>query len=153
MQVVDRDELLAMVGTELGSSDWITIDQDRINAFADATMDHQFIHVDAEEASKTPLGGTIAHGYLTLSLLPFLTAEMSVMPQNLVMLFNYGLDRLRFITPVSSGSRVRAHGKLVEVNYKGPGQTLLKTEVTVEIEGEEKPALVAESLTMAITSD
>lgn len=152
MNVVSTDELAAMVGTELGTSEWFTIDQDRINAFADTTVDHQFIHVDEQQASKTPLGGTIAHGYLTLSLLPGLTAEFAVMPENLVMMFNYGLDRLRFITPVRSGSNVRAHGKLLEVAEKGPGRTLIKTEVTVEIEGEDKPALVAETLTMAITA-
>ncbi|MDH3605983.1 MAG: MaoC family dehydratase [Acidimicrobiia bacterium] len=152
MQVMSRDELVAKVGSDLGTSDWFTIDQDRINAFADTTVDHQFIHVDEEQAAKTPLGGTIAHGYLTLSLLPFLTADMTVVPENLVMMFNYGLDRLRFITPVRAGSRVRAHGKLADVTEKGPGQTLMKIEVTVEIEGEDKPALVAETLTMAITS-
>ena len=152
MQVVSKDELLTMVGTNLGTSEWFTIDQDRINAFADITIDHQFIHVDEEQAAKTPLGGTIAHGYLTLSLLPGLTAGLTPVPENLSMMFNYGLDRLRFITPVRSGSRVRAHAKLVAVTDKGPGQMLIKTEVTVEIEGEDKPALVAETLTMAITS-
>ena len=152
MQVVSKDELLTMVGTNLGTSEWFTIDQDRINAFADTTIDHQFIHVDEEQAAKTPLGGTIAHGYLTLSLLPGLTAGLTPVPENLSMMFNYGLDRLRFITPVRSGSSVRAHAKLVAVTDKGPGQMLIKTEVTVEIEGEDKPALVAETLTMAITS-
>ena len=152
MQVVSADELKAMVGTDLGVSDWFTIDQDRINAFADTTVDHQFIHVDEEQAGQTPLGGTIAHGYLTLSLLPFLTAGFRVVPENLVMMFNYGLDRLRFVTPVPAGSRVRAHGVLVDVNEKGPGQTLIKIEISVEIEGEDKPALIAETLTMAITS-
>ena len=152
MQTVSLDQLKTMVGEDLGTSDWFTIDQDRINAFADVTLDHQFIHVDEEQASRTPLGGTIAHGFLTLSLIPYFTAQVGVMPQNLVMMFNYGLDRLRFISPVKSGSDVRAHSKLVDVTEKGPGQLLIKTEITVEIKGEDKPAMVAETLTMAITA-
>ncbi len=152
MQIVSKDRLMTMVGEDLGSSDWFTIDQDLINDFADVTLDHQFIHVDEEQARQTPLGGTIAHGFLTLSLIPFFTAEAGVMPENLAMMFNYGLDRLRFITPVKSGSEVRAHSKLVDVSEKGPGQLLIKTEVTIEIKDEEKPALVAETLTMAVTT-
>lgn len=152
MQVVSKEKLMAMVGEDLGSSDWFTIDQDRINSFADVTLDHQFIHVDEELAGQTPLGGTIAHGYLTLSLIPYFTAQLGVMPENLAMMFNYGLDRLRFITPVKSGSEVRAHGKLVDVTEKGPGQLLIKTEITIEINGEQKPAMVAETLMMAITT-
>ncbi len=150
MQTVSKDKLMAMVGEDLGTSDWFAIDQDRINDFADVTLDHQFIHVDEDQAKQTPLGGTIAHGFLTLSLLPYFTAQIGVMPENLAMMFNYGLDRLRFVTPVRSGSRVRAHSKLVDVTEKNPGQLLIKTEISVEIEGEEKPALVAETLTMAI---
>ncbi len=152
MQIVSRDKLLAMVGEDLGTSDWFIIDQDRINDFADVTLDHQFIHVDQEQAKQTPLGGTIAHGFLTLSLIPYFTAEVGVMPENLAMMFNYGLDRLRFVTPVKSGSEVRAHSKLSDVTEKGPGQLLIKTEITVEIKGEDTPALVAETLTMAITA-
>lgn len=152
MQIVSKDQLMAMVGGDLGTSDWFTVDQERINSFADVTLDHQFIHVDEERAKQTPLGGTIAHGFLTLSLIPYFTAQVGVMPENLTMMFNYGLDRLRFISPVRSGSEVRAHGKLVDVAEKGPGQVLIKTEITIEIKDEEKPALVAETLTMAITA-
>ena len=152
MPVVSKDELMSMVGEELGTSEWFTIDQDRINQFADVTVDHQFIHVDEEQAAKTPLGGTIAHGFLTLSLTVHLTSQISVAPENTAMFFNYGLDRLRFINPVAAGSRVRAHTRLLEVTEKGPGQVLIKTGVTVEIEGEDKPALVAETLTMAVTA-
>jgi acyl dehydratase len=152
MQIVSKDKLMAMVGEDLGTSDWFTIDQDRINRFADVTLDHQFIHVDEEQARKTPLGGTIAHGFLTLSLVPYFTAQVGVMPDNLAMMFNYGLDRLRFISPVTSGSEVRAHGKLVDVTEKGPGQLLIKTEITIEIKDEAKPAMVAETLTMAVTA-
>jgi len=152
MQIVSKDRLVQLVGEDLGTSDWFTIDQDRINSFADVTLDHQFIHVDEEQAKQTPLGGTIAHGFLTLSLVPYFTAQVGVMPEDLVMMFNYGLDRLRFITPVKSGSEVRAHGKLVDIAEKGPGRLLIKTEITVEIKGEETPAMVAETLTMAITA-
>ena len=152
MQVVSRDELLGMVGTELGTSDWFTIDQERINEFADVTVDHQFIHIDEDRAEKTPLGGTIAHGFLTLSLITHLTSQIGVSPENTQMVFNYGLDRLRFINPVRAGSKVRAHTTLMDVTEKQPGQLLIKTGVTVEIEGEDKPALVAESLMMAVTA-
>ena len=152
MAVVSRDELTSMVGDELGTSEWFTIDQDRIDQFADVTVDHQYIHVDEERASQTPLGGTIAHGFLTLSLVTHLTSQIGVTPENTVMVFNYGLDRLRFINPVRAGSRVRAHTTLMDVTEKQPGQLLIKTGVTVEIDGEEKPALVAESLMMAVTS-
>ncbi|MBT8218084.1 MAG: MaoC family dehydratase [Acidimicrobiia bacterium] len=141
-----------MVGEELGTSEWFTIDQDRINAFAEVTVDHQFIHIDRERAAATPLGGTIAHGFLTLSLVTHLTSQIGVMPENMVMVFNYGLDRLRFVNPVRAGSRVRAHTKLLDVTDKGPGQLLIKTGVTVEIDGEDKPALVAETLMMAVTA-
>jgi acyl dehydratase len=152
MQVVSLDKLNSMVGEALGTSDWFTIDQDRIDQFADATLDHQFIHVDEKQAARTPLGGTIAHGFLTLSLTVHLTSQIGVAPENTAMFFNYGLDRLRFINPVRAGSRVRAHTRLLDVTKKGPGQVLIKTGVTVEIEGEEKPALAAEMLTMAVTA-
>ena len=144
--------LLPAVGQHLGYSDWLEIDQQRIDLFADATGDHQWIHVDPQRAEQGPFGKTIAHGYLTLSLIPYFTAQVGVMPENLVMMFNYGLDRLRFISPVKSGSEVRAKGTLVDVSEKGPGQLLIKIEMTVEIKGEDKPALVAETLTMAITA-
>ena len=152
LQVVSKDELMEMVGTDLGYSDWMRIDQDRINQFADVTVDHQFIHVDEQLAAQTPLGGTIAHGFLTLSLLPHLTTDISVMPENTMMAFNYGLDRLRFVNPVRAGSAVRAHAKLIEVTERSPEEILIKSEVTVEIKGEDKPALVAETLVLAVTA-
>lgn len=152
MQVMPRDKLMEMVGDELGTSGWFTIDQDRIDRFADVTVDHQFIHVDEDRAAATPLGGTIAHGFLTLSLITHLTSEIGVLPENTQMVFNYGLDRLRFINPVRAGSRVRAHTRLMDVSEKQPGQLLIKTGVTVEIDGQDKPALVAESLMMAVTA-
>lgn len=139
-----------MVGADLGASEWFQIDQDRINGFADCTLDHQFIHVDEEKAKLTPFGGTIAHGFLTLSLLPKLQESIPniFVPEGLKMGMNYGFDKLRFLAPVKAGKKIRARGKLIDVTDKGGGRYLLKTEVTVDIEGEDKPALVAEWLTM-----
>ena len=148
--IVPASELASYSGKERPPSDWLTIEQERINAFADATLDHQFIHLDAEKAKQTPFGTTIAHGYLTLSLLPYLSAQCGISPENLVMAINYGSYRLRFRQPVPVGSRVRCHMVLAEVTEKGPGQLLCKSNVTVEIEGSDKPALIAEVLSLFI---
>ena len=139
------------VGEEVGVSDWILIDQARIDAFADATEDRQFIHVDAATASQTPFGGTIAHGFLTLSLLPRMAADAMLIPDGVKMGVNYGLDRVRFLAPVRSGKRVRGRFTLDSVEEKAPGQVLLRHTVTVEIEGEEKPALTAVWLGLIFT--
>ena len=152
LRIVPKEELMGMVGSEFGPSEWFQVDQERINQFADATLDHQFIHVNDDLARQTPFGSTIAHGYLSLSLLPHLVTDLTVMPENTMMAVNYGMDRLRFLAPVKSGAEVRARVKLLDVTEKGPGQLLIKTEVTLEINGEEKPALVAETLTMAVTA-
>lgn len=148
MKEVEPAELKDHVGQELGVSEWFRIDQDRINAFADATLDHQFIHVDPDKAKATPFGGTIAHGYLTISLLPYLqsTIEGFIMPKGTKMGMNYGFDKLRFMAPVQVDKQIRARAKLLDATEKKPGQWLLKLEYTVEIEGEDKPALVAEWL-------
>lgn len=145
MPTVTIAEYASKVGQHLGTSDWVTVDQEMIDKFADATGDHQFIHVDAEKAKETPFGGTIAHGFLTLSLLPLLNQKTD-MPRvdGIKMGVNYGCNRLRFLAPVRSGKRVRGHFKLVEFEEKRPGQCQQTTEVTVEIEGEDKPALIAE---------
>lgn len=150
MKVVEVASLNDYVGKELGASDWFQIDQDRINAFADATLDHQFIHVDPDQAKNTPFGTTIAHGYLTLSLLPYLQASIDgfLMPKGMKMAMNYGFDKLRFMAPVKVGKRVRAVATLMEATEKREGQWLLKFAFNVEIEGEEKPALAAEWLLM-----
>ena len=148
--LVPAEKLVDYVGQDIGSSDWFEVDQDRINMFADSTLDHQFIHVDTEKA--TPLfGSTIAHGFLSLSLLPHLTSQAVLAPENLKMVFNYGLDKVRFINPVNVGSKVRTHSKCISVDNKGDGRYLMKTEVTMEIEGIEKPAYIAETLSMFIT--
>ena len=142
-----------MVGHESGPSQWLEIDQERIDRFADATLDHQFIHVDPERAAATPLGSTIAHGFLTLSLLPHLNDEMAVMPEGMQLVFNYGLDRVRFLQPVTVGSRVRLQTRILEVKGKADGRILMKLENTVEIEGQEKPALVAEVLYLFVVGE
>ncbi len=148
--LVPAEKLVDYVGQEIGSSDWFEVDQDRIDMFADATLDHQFIHIDSVKA--TPLfGSTIAHGFLSLSLVPHLTSQAVLAPENLKMVFNYGLDKVRFINPVNVGSKVRTHSKCVSVDDKGDGRYLMKTEVTMEIEGVEKPAYIAETLSMFVT--
>ena len=146
---VEPDEMVNMVGTKLPVSDWMAVDQDRIDTFADCTEDHQFIHIDQEAAAKTPFGGTIAHGFLTLSLLTKLSSETSVGVKGTVMGVNYGIDKLRFIAPVRAGKRIRAHSEILNVDRKDANRFLVKTGVTVEIEGEETPALYAEWLGMS----
>lgn len=141
------EDMKAKIGEELGVGEWLEVSQDRINTFADATGDHQWIHVDAERAKQGPFGTTIAHGYLTLSLIPSLGGG-GLGLDGVRMGINYGLDRVRFITPVKVGSRVRARRKLLDVT-EGEGFVQMKVEVTVEIDGEAKPACVAETLSRA----
>ena len=148
--LVPAEKLVDYVGKEIGTSEWFEVDQERINQFADTTLDHQFNHVDPEKA--TPLfGSTIAHGFLSLSLIPHLTSQAVLAPENLKHVFNYGLDKVRFINPVNVGSKVRTLSKVVSVDDKGDGRYLMKTEITMEIDGVDKPAFVAESLSMFIT--
>lgn len=152
MQIIPADRLSDRIGEETGVSDWLLIDQERIDAFADATMDHQFIHVDPEAAAQTPFGSTIAHGFLTLSLTTPMLMEAMVAPDRMVMVINYGADKVRFIEPVTVGSRIRGRTRLVEVTEKATGRWLVKNEITVEIEGVERPALIVEALTFFITA-
>jgi len=149
-EIIKASDLPSLIGQELEPSSWLEITQERVNRFADATNDHQFIHVDPEKASQTPFGGPIAHGFLTLSVLPFLTGEKSKKIDGLVMGINYGSDKVRFLQPVPVGSRIRAHQKILEVVEKRPDQWLTKTRVTIEIEDEQKPALITEYLAMMI---
>jgi len=138
------------IGQELGVSAWRTVEQERVNTFADCTEDHQWIHIDAEKAKNTPMGGTIAHGYLTLSLVTTMTAEIGVLPEgNLIMAMNYGADKIRFLNPVKVGARIRLRSTLLDVTDKGGGRYLFKIGNTMEIEGEEKPAMIADVLFMA----
>jgi acyl dehydratase len=151
MPFATLDEIRSRVGEEVGVSSWISVDQARIDAFAEATEDHQFIHVDPEAAAQTPFGGTIAHGFLTLALLSRFAAEATLLPEGLKMGVNYGFDRVRFLAPVRSGKRVRGRFTLDSAEEKAPGQWLMRHRVTVEIEGEEKPALTAEWLGLLFT--
>lgn len=148
MPLVPVSQLQDYVGKELGCSDWLTIDQNRINQFAECTGDHQFIHVDPVKAKHTPFGGTIAHGFLSLSLIPVLMEKLMLAPEGLKMAVNYGLDSVRFIQPVKVDSRVRLSAKVLEISEKRPGQWLFKVEATLQIEGQEKPAYIAESLSL-----
>lgn len=148
MPYVPVAELKDHVGKELGRSEWLTIDQERINLFAEATGDYQFIHVDPVKAAQTPFGSTIAHGFLSLSLMPKLMEDILVLPEGVKMVVNYGLDSVRFIQPVKVDSKVRLKVDLVEVTEKKPGQWLLKVIATLEIEGSEKPAYIAEPLSL-----
>ena len=150
MPVVPLEELESSIGQETGRSGWFTVDQERIDTFADATMDHQWIHVDPESAAQGPFESTIAHGFLTQSLLSYLTLESMLLPEGAAMYINYGSNKVRFLNPVKVDSRVRAVSVLKEVTEKSPGQILITNAVTVEIEGAEKPALVAELLTLAV---
>ena len=143
MPIASLDEIRSRIGSEIGVSDWITVDQARIDAFAEATEDHQFIHVDEEMAKQTPFGGTIAHGFLSLSLLSRMAADVMLVPDTIKMGVNYGFDRVRFLAPVKSGKRVRGRFTLDAADEKAPGQLLTRHTVTVEIEGEDKPALTA----------
>jgi acyl dehydratase len=139
------EDMKAMIGQTIGTSEWVLVDQDMINKFADATGDHQFIHINPEMAKMTPFGQTIAHGFLTLSLMPLLSAKAHLPHLDGVKMgVNYGSDKLRFLAPVKSGKRVRAHFKLSSFEEKRPGQIQQSQEVTVEIEGEDKPALICE---------
>jgi acyl dehydratase len=150
VNILNLENYKAKVGTELGVSDWILLSQDRINQFADVTEDHQFIHVDVEKAKQTPFGGTIAHGLLTLSLLPAFAYQVMPEIEGTKMGVNYGYNKIRFLSPVKSGKRVRGRFILAEVSEPKPGQAMSVTHVSVEIEGEDKPALMAEWVTLAI---
>ena len=141
-------ELQARIGENIGTSDWIEVTQERINQFAEATGDFQFIHVDLEKAKLTPFGGTIAHGFLTLSLIPALGATSNgPRVDGVKMGVNYGGNKTRFLSPVRAGKRVRSHIKLLELIEKRPGQWQQTNEITIEIEGEDKPALMCEWIT------
>jgi acyl dehydratase len=151
MPLASLDEIRSRVGAEVGVSSWLTVDQPRIDAFAEATEDRQFIHIDPEAAAQTPFGGTIAHGFLSLSLLSRMAADAMLIPEGVKMAVNYGLDRVRFLAPVRSGSRVRGRFTLDSIEEKAPGQLLMRHVVTVEIEGEDKPALTAVWLGLIFT--
>ena len=153
MSEITLDAYKAMIGQEVGVSRWFEIGQDRIDKFADVTEDHQFIHVDPERAKATPFGGTVAHGFLTLSLLAPMMFDGQPRIAGTQMAVNYGFDRLRFISPVKSGSRVRGRFTLTEATLRKPGELLSRTAVAVEIEGEKRSALVADWLGLLYFSE
>lgn len=142
-QVISVEEAKALVGKDLGASKWMDVTQDMIDKFADVTNDHQFIHVDVEKAKETPFGGTIAHGFLILSLIVSEVPDGTFYLEGLKFGMNYGFDRIRFLAPVPSGSRIRAHHKLVGFDEAGENRFKVTSEVTMEIEGQDQPAFVA----------
>jgi acyl dehydratase len=144
MRTASLDEIKSHIGGSVGTSSWVLVDQDMINRFADVTGDRQFIHVDEALAKQTPFGGTVAHGLLTLSLLPVMAYEVMPRPEGAKLAANYGYNKVRFVAPVRAGKRIRGHFKLVDYSEAKPGRWQQITEVTVEIEGEDKPALTAE---------
>lgn len=148
MAALSFEEFTAKKGEKVGSSGWFDVGQDRINDFADCTEDHQFIHVNPEMAKMTPLGGTIAHGLLTLSMMPKMTYDALPNMKGVKMGMNYGYDKIRFLSPVPSGSKVRGHFTLKDIVEKRPGQYLMTYGCEVEIEGSDKPALVCDWLSM-----
>lgn len=152
MQAIAKQDFLNAKGKQLEPSNWIELSQDRINTFADCTEDHQFIHINEEMAAQTPFGGTIAHGFLTLSMLAKLSADSLIVPEGMIMGMNYGFDKVRFLTPVRAGKRIRLHNEILDIDEKPGNRYLVKMGLSVEIEGEDKPALVAEWLNMFVTA-
>lgn len=147
-ELLSVEEMKAKIGQDYGQSEWIVLDQDRINRFADCTDDHQWIHVDIERAKTGPFGGPIAHGFLTLSMLPALNASAKYLPKGVMMAVNYGLNRVRFTNNVPAGSRIRSNMVLTNVEEKAANRILVTVTHSIEIEGQEKPACVADQLTM-----
>ncbi len=146
------ETLNEFIGLEVGVSDWFKIDQARINKFAEVTGDNQWIHVDVERATKEgPFGTTIAHGFLTLSMVSLLQFQIGLLPKGVLQATNYGLNKVRFVQPVPVNSRLRLHVAMIFADDKGGGRILLTTKNTMEIEGQERPAFVAESLAMLYT--
>jgi acyl dehydratase len=147
---ISLEDFKNSAGTELGPSDWLLIDQERINRFANATNDHQFIHVDPEKAAATPFGCTIAHGFLSLSVIPHMLAQIMPIPEGIVMGINYGTDKVRFSRPVKVNSSLRARARIEKVNARSGGQFIVKIKVTLENDNEQRPALVAEILSLYV---
>ncbi|GAA6152033.1 MaoC family dehydratase [Pseudoteredinibacter isoporae] len=152
MNIIKREDIESVIGQVSEPSPWHTITQEQINVFADCTLDHQFIHVDPEKAKQTPFGTTIAHGFLSLSLLSHFAESCGFVMEGTQMGVNYGCDKVRFLAPVKVNSRIRGVAKLQSIEEKHPGQFMIKSEYTVEIEGEDKPALIAEWIAMVFVA-
>ena len=151
--MIKTEDIPSLIGQQLEPSPWLEITQERVAQFADATSDHQFIHVDPERAAQTAFGGPIAHGFLSLSLLTYLNGQNGIAPENLKMVINYGSDKVRYLAPVRVGKRIRSVQTVTDAAEKRPGQWLMKIHASVEIEGEKTPALIAETLSMWIVGD
>ena len=152
-KIISVDEIVDYIGYEPPPTEWFEVTQEKIDTFADVTLDHQFIHVDPEKAAETPLGTTIAHGFLVLSMLAHFAEQYSIRIENMVMGLNYGLDKVRFLAPVKVGAHIRARARLEDITKKPGGRILIRHLVTIEIKGEEKPALIADSLGMHIVQE
>ncbi len=150
--VIEKKQVKDYIGFEAEPTAWHTISQEAINQFADCTLDHQFIHVDPEKAKDTPFGTTIAHGFLSLSMLSHFAEQYSVIIDGFYMGLNYGFDKVRFMSPVKVNSRIRARAKILDIEEAKAGQYRVKTQVTVDIEGEDKPALIAEWISMQLVA-
>ena len=152
LKTINRNDIANYIGVSADPTPWHTITQEQVNQFADCTLDHQFIHVDPERAKQTPFGGPIAHGFLTLSLLSHFAESNGYVIEGHYMGVNYGFEKIRFLTPVPVGSRIRGHAKTLNIVEKKPGQFMSTTEMTVEIEGVAKPALIAQWITMQMVA-
>lgn len=153
MHKVSREELLGSAGQSLPVTDWFTVTQSQIDAFADCTHDHQFIHTDPQQAAQTPFGGTIAHGFLSLSMLSYFAQSFGLEVNGAQMGINYGFNKVRFISPVKVDSRIRCHARVVEVTEPNPNQFYVTYDVTIELEGNDKPALVAQWIGIQVAGD
>lgn len=152
VKTINKTEIDQYIGFQAEPTPWHNVTQEQINAFADCTLDQQFIHVDPEKAKETPFGSTIAHGFLTLSMLSHFAEDYSLIINDAYMFINSGFDKVRFIAPVKVDSRIRALAKVVDIAETKPGQFRLKTEVTIEIDGGDKPALVAEWISIQMVA-
>lgn len=153
IEVLPLSAIKVKVGSEIGVSEWFSISQDQMDRFADLTGDHQWIHVDVEKSAQGPFGRTIASGYMTASLIPMFGSQVGIYPEGMVMAINYGMNRLRLLNPVPEGSRIRGRVALSGVDEKSGGRILMTNTYTIEIEGQEKPACVAEVLTLFYTGE
>lgn len=151
-KVIEKSEIAQYIGHVCEPTEWFEVKQEQVNEFAECTLDRQFIHINPEAAAKTPFGGTIAHGFLTLSMLSHFSESYALIVEGFYMGVNKGFDKVRFLAPVRVGSRIRCHATIVEIIEKRPGQYDFKTEVSVEIEGGDKPALIAEWLSVQMTN-
>jgi len=151
-QLIKKSEIEKYIGHICEPTDWFEVTQEQVNVFADCMLDHQYIHIDPEAAAKSPFGGTIAHGFLTLSMLAYFSESYSLSIEGSYMGVNKGFDKVRFVAPVPVGSRIRCHTTVAEINEKKPGQYDFKMEISIEIEGGDKPALVAEWLSVQMVN-